>query len=161
MLESTRRERQKLPGGPGDSPYRQSVDPENEGLCPDQGGGHVTKMVAEDALTWLGVDSAGFDEMDRKILLTVIEKFGGGPVGIESLAAAVQEDKGTLEDVYEPYLIQAGVLERTGRGRQVTRLAYDHFKKTKDLLSLLRRSVELSKSLNPRGYHCNRSICFL
>ena len=97
--------------------------------------GHVTKMVAEAALTWLGVDSAGFDEMDRKILLTVIEKFGGGPVGIESLAAAVQEDRGTLEDVYEPYLIQAGVLERTGRGRQVTRSAYDHFKKTKDLLS--------------------------
>jgi Holliday junction DNA helicase RuvB len=98
--------------------------------------GRVTRPVAEAALEWLGIDSAGFDEMDRKILLTILEKFGGGPVGIESLAAAVQEDKGTLEDVYEPYLIQAAMLERTGRGRQATRLAYDHFKKPKDLLSL-------------------------
>lgn len=97
--------------------------------------GRITRQVAQEALAWLGVDSAGFDEMDRKILLTVIEKFGGGPVGVESLAAAVQEDKGTLEDVYEPYLIQAGFLERTARGRQATRLAFEHFKKPKDLLS--------------------------
>ena len=90
--------------------------------------GRITKMVAQEALVWLGVDTAGFDEMDRKILVTIIEKFGGGPVGVEALAAAVQEDKGTLEDVYEPYLIQAGFLERTGRGRQVTKLARDHFK---------------------------------
>jgi Holliday junction DNA helicase RuvB len=89
--------------------------------------GQITKAVAQEALLWLGVDTAGFDEMDRKILLTIIEKFGGGPVGVESLAAAVQEDKGTLEDVYEPYLIQAGFLERTGRGRQVTKLTRDHF----------------------------------
>ena len=94
-----------------------------------------TKPVAEAALDWLGIDSAGFDEMDRKILLTILDKFDGGPVGIESLAAAVQEDKGTLEDVYEPYLIQAAMLERTGRGRQATRLAYAHFKKQKDLFS--------------------------
>jgi Holliday junction DNA helicase RuvB len=91
--------------------------------------GRITKSVAQDALTWLGVDSAGFDEMDRKILLTVIDKFGGGPVGVESLAAAVQEDKTTLEDVHEPYLIQAGYLERTGRGRQVTKEALEHFKR--------------------------------
>jgi Holliday junction DNA helicase RuvB len=90
--------------------------------------GGITKGVSEEALLWLGVDTAGFDEMDRKILRTIIDKFGGGPVGIESLAAAVQEDKGTLEDVYEPYLIQAGFLERTGRGRQATKLAHDHFK---------------------------------
>lgn len=96
--------------------------------------GRITKQVAQDGLLWLGIDSAGFDEMDRKILLTIIEKFNGGPVGIESLAAAVQEDKGTLEDVYEPYLIQAGFLERTGRGRQATRLAFDHFKKPSTLL---------------------------
>lgn len=99
-------------------------------------GGHITKQVAKDALVWLAVDAAGLDEMDRRIILTVIEKFNGGPVGVDSLAAAVQEDKGTLEDVYEPYLIQAGFLERTGRGRQATRLAFDHFKKQKDLLSL-------------------------
>lgn len=91
--------------------------------------GRITKSVAKDALAWLGVDTAGFDEMDRKILLTIIEKFGGGPVGVESLAAAVQEDKNTLEDVHEPYLIQAGFLDRTGRGRQATKLAHDHFKR--------------------------------
>jgi Holliday junction DNA helicase RuvB len=96
--------------------------------------GRITRQVAEEALAWLGIDQAGFDDMDRKILLTIIDKFNGGPVGIESLAAAVQEDKGTLEDVYEPYLIQAGFLERTGRGRQVTRLAYDHFQKPSTLL---------------------------
>lgn len=97
-------------------------------------GGRITQRVAQDALVWLAVDAAGLDDMDRRILLTVIEKFHGGPVGVDSLAAAVQEDKGTLEDVYEPYLIQAGFLERTGRGRQATRLAYEHFKKQKDLL---------------------------
>ena len=82
----------------------------------------------------MGIDEAGFDDMDRKILLTIIEKFNGGPVGVESLAAAVQEDKGTLEDVYEPYLIQAGFLDRTGRGRQVTRRAFEHFKRLSTLL---------------------------
>ncbi|TLY26093.1 MAG: Holliday junction branch migration DNA helicase RuvB [Nitrospirae bacterium] len=97
--------------------------------------GRVTHQVARDALSWLGVDSAGFDEMDRKILLTVIEKFGGGPVGIESLAAAVNEEKGTIEDVYEPFLIQSSYLERTARGRQASRLSYEHFGKMKDLLS--------------------------
>lgn len=97
-------------------------------------GGRITEQVAQDALLWLAVDAAGLDEMDRRVLLTVIEKFNGGPVGVDSLAAAVQEDKGTLEDVYEPYLIQAGFLERTGRGRQATRLAYEHFKKQKGLL---------------------------
>jgi len=91
--------------------------------------GRITQSVAREALAWLGVDSAGFDDMDRKILLTIIEKFGGGPVGVESLAAAVQEDKSTLEDVHEPYLIQAGYLDRTGRGRQVTKEALEHFKK--------------------------------
>jgi holliday junction DNA helicase RuvB len=91
--------------------------------------GRITQTVAKDALAWLGVDTAGFDEMDRQILLTIIDKFSGGPVGVESLAAAVQEDKGTLEDVHEPYLIQAGFLERTGRGRQATKRAFDHFKR--------------------------------
>lgn len=97
--------------------------------------GQVTRQVARDALVWLGVDSAGFDEMDRKILLTIIEKFGGGPVGVESLAAAVNEEKGALEDVYEPFLIQSGYLERTARGRQATRLSFEHFGKSKDLLT--------------------------
>jgi Holliday junction DNA helicase RuvB len=96
--------------------------------------GRITKLVAQEALAWLGVDTAGFDEMDRKILLTIIDKFGGGPVGVESLAATVQEDKSTLEDVHEPYLIQAGYLERTGRGRQVTKEAFEHFKRPTRLL---------------------------
>ncbi len=96
--------------------------------------GHITKQVAQEGLAWIGIDEAGFDEMDRKILLTIIDKFNGGPVGVEALAAAVQEDKGTLEDVYEPYLIQAGFLDRTGRGRQVTRLTFDHFKKPPTML---------------------------
>ena len=97
--------------------------------------GRITRQVAQDALTWLGVDSAGFDEMDRKILLTIIEKFAGGPVGVDSLAAAVNEERGALEDVYEPYLIQSGFLERTARGRQATRQAFEHFGKAKDLLT--------------------------
>ncbi|HEX8750626.1 MAG TPA: Holliday junction branch migration DNA helicase RuvB [Nitrospira sp.] len=96
--------------------------------------GRITQSVAQEALVWLGVDTVGFDEMDRKILLTIIDKFGGGPVGVESLAAAVQEDKNTLEDVHEPYLIQAGYLERTGRGRQVTKEALVHFKRPTTLL---------------------------
>jgi Holliday junction DNA helicase RuvB len=96
--------------------------------------GHITKQVAQEGLAWIGIDEAGFDEMDRKILLTIIDKFNGGPVGVEALAAAVQEDKGTLEDVYEPYLIQAGFLDRTGRGRQVTKLTFDHFKKPPTML---------------------------
>jgi Holliday junction DNA helicase RuvB len=97
--------------------------------------GRVTRDVARDALAWLGVDGAGFDDMDRKILLTIIEKFRGGPVGVEALAAAVNEEKSTLEDVYEPYLIQSGFIERTARGRQATRIAFEHFGKMKDLLS--------------------------
>jgi len=97
--------------------------------------GRVTREVARDALAWLGVDSAGFDDMDRKILLTIIDKFRGGPVGVEALAAAVNEEKATLEDVYEPYLIQSGFIERTARGRQATRNAFEHFGKMKDLLS--------------------------
>jgi len=96
--------------------------------------GRITLEIADAALAWIGVDSAGFDDMDRKLLLTIIEKFSGGPVGLESLAASMGEDKGTVEDVYEPYLIQAGYLERSSRGRVATRLACHHFGKPKDLL---------------------------
>jgi Holliday junction DNA helicase RuvB len=97
--------------------------------------GRVTREIADAALAWIGVDSAGFDDMDRKLLLAIIEKFSGGPVGLESLAAAMGEDKGTVEDVYEPYLIQAGYLERSSRGRVATRLSFQHFGKQKDLLA--------------------------
>ncbi len=98
--------------------------------------GHVTQAVAQEALQWLQVDEAGFDEMDRKILLTIIEKFRGGPVGIEALAASIQEEKSTLEDVHEPYLLQAGYLDRTARGRQITQKSLQHFGKSSDLFSI-------------------------
>ncbi len=89
--------------------------------------GRVDERVATAAMDLLEVDPHGFDAMDRKLLLTVIEKFDGGPVGIDSLAAAIGEERGTLEDVIEPYLIQEGYLARTSRGRIATRLAYVHF----------------------------------
>jgi len=98
--------------------------------------GHITQSIAQKALQWLGVDQAGFDEMDRKILLTIIEKFKGGPVGIEALAAAVQEEKATLEDVHEPFLLQSGYLDRTARGRQITQKALQHFGKNSGLFSI-------------------------
>ena len=83
--------------------------------------------MARAALDLLEVDPQGFDALDRKLLSTIIEKFDGGPVGIESLAAAVGEERGTLEDVIEPFLIQQGFLMRTARGRMATRAAYLHF----------------------------------
>ena len=89
--------------------------------------GRITAQVAEAALDMLEVDREGFDVLDRRFLLTIIEKFGGGPVGIDSLASAIGEERGTLEDVIEPFLIQQGVLMRTARGRVATRTAYLHF----------------------------------
>ena len=93
-----------------------------------KGDGTVDERVAKAAMDLLEVDPHGFDTMDRRLLLTVIEKFDGGPVGVDSLAAAVGEERGTLEDVVEPYLIQEGFLQRTSRGRVATRSAYEHFK---------------------------------
>ena len=92
-----------------------------------QADGQVTESVAVDAMDMLEVDPNGFDAMDRHLLLTILEKFSGGPVGIESLAAAIGEERGTIEDVLEPYLIQQGFLMRTARGRVATRNAYAHF----------------------------------
>jgi Holliday junction DNA helicase RuvB len=92
-------------------------------------GGHpvITAEVADDALNMLSVDRFGLDEMDRRILLTLIDRFQGGPIGLETLATAVCEEKTTLEDVYEPFLIQSGFLMRTPRGRMATVSAYEHF----------------------------------
>lgn len=87
----------------------------------------ITKEVAEFSLKALEVDNHGFDEMDKRILQTIIEKYNGGPVGLNTLAVAVGEEPGTLEEVYEPYLIQEGFLKRTPRGRETTMLAYNHF----------------------------------
>jgi Holliday junction DNA helicase RuvB len=88
--------------------------------------GIIDGRVAHEALTLFKVDEAGFDEMDRKLLLAIIDKFDGGPVGIETLSAALGENKDTIEDLYEPYLIQEGYLDRTPRGRVATRRAYEH-----------------------------------
>ncbi len=90
-------------------------------------GGHITRQVADAALIMLDVDAIGLDVMDRKLLLTVMEKFGGGPVGVDNLAAAISEERGTIEDVLEPYLIQQGYMKRTPRGRVATVIAYQHF----------------------------------
>lgn len=93
-------------------------------------GGHafISQNVADEALTMLNVDRIGLDEMDRRILLTLIEKFQGGPIGLDTLSTAVCEEKTTLEDVYEPFLIQSGFLMRTPRGRVATLAAYEHFR---------------------------------
>jgi Holliday junction DNA helicase RuvB len=89
--------------------------------------GVINRPVTDAALKMLGVDEKGLDKMDRKILLTLIEKFDGGPVGVDTLSTVVGEERDTLEDVYEPYLVQEGYLNRTPRGRMATRLAYEHF----------------------------------
>ncbi|MBW1976139.1 MAG: Holliday junction branch migration DNA helicase RuvB, partial [Deltaproteobacteria bacterium] len=89
--------------------------------------GVITKQVAVEALEMLDIDEMGFDSMDRRILRLIIEQYDGGPVGIDTLAAALSEEKGTLEDVYEPFLIQQGYIKKTPRGRMATRKAYEHF----------------------------------
>ncbi|WP_418205560.1 Holliday junction branch migration DNA helicase RuvB [Anaerotignum faecicola] len=89
--------------------------------------GVITEEVARFALDLLDIDKVGLDQTDRKMLLTMIEKFGGGPVGLDTLAASINEESETIEDVYEPYLLQLGYIQRTPRGRVVTRLGYTHF----------------------------------
>ena len=91
--------------------------------------GRIDRDVTVAALDLLEVDHRGFDHMDRLILLTLIDKFGGGPVGIDNMSAAIGEEKTTIEDVYEPFLIQEGYIQRTSRGRMATKLAYAHFGK--------------------------------
>ena len=91
-----------------------------------EGGETITSAAAASALERLEVDEFGLDELDRKILNTIVEKFDGGPVGLSTLAAAVGEDSGTIEEIYEPYLMQIGFLDRTPRGRRATRRAREH-----------------------------------
>lgn len=91
-----------------------------------RGDGSIDMPITQEALTALDVDHLGLDESDRKLLRAIIEKFGGGPAGVEAIAASMREDRETIEDVYEPYLLQEGLLERTSRGRLATRRAYDH-----------------------------------
>ncbi|HNQ16374.1 MAG TPA: Holliday junction DNA helicase RuvB C-terminal domain-containing protein, partial [Pyrinomonadaceae bacterium] len=89
--------------------------------------GRITIDVAKDALNRMEVDTYGLDEIDRKLLMTIIDKFDGGPVGLSTLSASIHEEKDSIEEIIEPYLIQTGFLNRTPRGRTVTRLAYEHF----------------------------------
>ncbi|HEV7373292.1 MAG TPA: Holliday junction branch migration DNA helicase RuvB [Pyrinomonadaceae bacterium] len=89
--------------------------------------GRITQEVASDALNRMEVDTYGLDEVDRKLLMTIIEKFGGGPVGLGTISASINEEKDSIEEIIEPYLIQIGFLNRTPRGRMATRLAYEHF----------------------------------
>ena len=89
-------------------------------------GGRVTEAVASEALDLLEVDDQGLDRLDREILRTICDKFGGGPVGLSTLAVAVGEEQDTIEDVYEPYLLQQGLIERTPRGRMATARAWAH-----------------------------------
>ena len=100
-----------------------------------KGDGVIDVEITREALGAMEVDRMGFDEMDRKLLLTIIEKYGGGPVGLETLASSVREEKDAIEDVYEPFLLQEGFIERTPRGRVATQSAYEHFglKKADDL----------------------------
>jgi len=100
-----------------------------------KGSGVIDQGITKEALQAMEVDNMGFDDMDRKLLFAIIEKYGGGPVGLETLAASIREEKDTIEDVYEPYLLQEGFLERTPRGRIATKRAYEHFglKKTEGL----------------------------
>jgi Holliday junction DNA helicase RuvB len=95
-----------------------------------RGNGVITLDIAQRALQMLNVDNAGLDDMDKRILMTIIENYNGGPVGLKTLAVAVGEDAGTVEEIYEPYLIQQGFLDRTAQGRKTTLKAYRHFKIT-------------------------------
>jgi Holliday junction DNA helicase RuvB len=89
--------------------------------------GHITLGVARDALAMLGVDEHGLDEMDRNLMLTILKKYAGGPVGLNTLAASLSEEEDAIEEIYEPYLMQLGLVDRTPRGRVATALAYEHF----------------------------------
>jgi Holliday junction DNA helicase RuvB len=109
--------------------------------------GRITRPVADAALVMLDVDVLGLDVMDRKLLLAVMEKFGGGPVGVDNLAAAISEERGTIEDVLEPYLIQQGYLKRTPRGRMATSASYQHFGMPLPKHGLGGPSGELSREL--------------
>ena len=91
-----------------------------------KGNGHIDRDIARLSLSALNIDQYGLDEIDNKILLTIIDKFHGGPVGVSTIATAIGEDTGTVEEVYEPYLIMEGFIKRTPRGRMVTPLAYQH-----------------------------------
>ncbi|MGB2671766.1 MAG: Holliday junction DNA helicase RuvB C-terminal domain-containing protein, partial [Candidatus Acidiferrum sp.] len=91
--------------------------------------GRITRAVAQEALAMLGVDESGLDEVDRNLMLALLDKYGGGPVGLGTLAAALSEEEDAIEEMYEPYLMQIGLIDRTPRGRVATARAYEYFGK--------------------------------
>jgi holliday junction DNA helicase RuvB len=115
-----------------------------------RGDGRITSAVAQYSLEQLEVDPLGLDQMDRKILTLILEKFGGGPVGIETLSAALSEETDTIEEVYEPFLMQEGLLQKTSRGRVITMTAIEHLKKIDPTLAeRIRISTVLSETQLP------------
>lgn len=114
--------------------------------------GVITADLADAALNMLNVDAKGFDHMDRRLLLALMEKFAGGPVGVDSLAAAISEERDTIEDVLEPYLIQQGYMMRTPRGRMATQLAYDHFGLIGSAVEAQKTSSEKTSQENLPGF---------
>jgi Holliday junction DNA helicase RuvB len=89
--------------------------------------GRITRAVAQESLSMLGIDSSGLDEVDRNLMLALLDKYGGGPVGVGTLAAALSEEEDAIEEMYEPYLMQIGMIDRTPRGRMATSRAYEYF----------------------------------
>ena len=119
--------RLKSPAVPAGHPHRQPLLRRVRDYAQVRGAGKIDLPTAQAALQMLEVDRHGFDEVDRKLLLTIIEKYQGGPVGVNTLAAALAEEQDAIEEIYEPFLIQIGFLNRTPRGRVATQLAYEHF----------------------------------
>jgi Holliday junction DNA helicase RuvB len=117
----------KSPAGRGHAAHQPPAGRRVRDFAEVKGTGEVTRPVADAALSMLDVDGSGLDVMDRKLLHTVLQKFAGGPVGVDNLAAAIGEERDTIEDVLEPFLIQQGFLQRTSRGRIATALSYRHF----------------------------------
>ena len=116
-----------------------------------KGDGAITRGVADAALAMLDVDGSGLDVMDRKLLHTVLQKFAGGPVGVDNLAAAIGEERDTIEDVLEPFLIQQGFLQRTSRGRVATALSYRHFGLTPPAPGRRRAFLRMSEARETEG----------
>ena len=112
-----------------------------------RGDGKITREIASEGLSMLDVDELGLDRVDRTLLTTMIDKFGGGPVGLDTLAASTGEDANTIEDVYEPYLLQLGFIQRTPRGRICTAAAYEHLGRVKP--ASLAEMVEQGSLLDP------------
>ena len=111
---------------PGHTARRESFAEANQRFRRREGYGRNHRADCEDGLKLLDIDEHGFDDIDRKLLRAVIERFGGGPVGVNTIAAVLSEEVDAVEDIYEPYLLQIGFLQRTPRGRVATKLAYDH-----------------------------------